>query len=44
MHMRTKPPSTFTSRQFNQDTSRAKRTANEGPVFITDRGKITHVL
>jgi PHD/YefM family antitoxin component YafN of YafNO toxin-antitoxin module len=44
MNIRTKPPSTFTSREFNQDTARAKRTANEGPVFITDRGEITHVL
>ncbi len=34
----------FTSREFNQDTSRAKREARNGPVFITDRGKPTHVL
>ncbi len=32
------------SREFNQDTSGAKRAANEGPVFITDRGKPAHVL
>ena len=29
---------TLTSREFNQDTARAKRAANDGPVFITDRG------
>lgn len=32
------------SREFNQDASRAKRSAAEGPVFITDRGKPAHVL
>ena len=32
------------SREFNQDASGAKRAANEGPVFITDRGKAAHVL
>ncbi|MGA7339440.1 MAG: type II toxin-antitoxin system Phd/YefM family antitoxin [Terracidiphilus sp.] len=35
---------TFSSREFNQDTSRAKRAAKKGPVFITDRGKPSHVL
>ncbi len=35
---------TVSSREFNQDTSGAKRAANEGPVFITDRGKPAHVL
>ena len=35
---------TFTSRQFNQDSSSAKRAANDGLVFITDRGKPSHVL
>lgn len=34
----------FTSREFNQDVSRAKRAAAEGPVFITDRGQPSHVL
>ncbi|EGH47880.1 prevent-host-death family protein, partial [Pseudomonas syringae pv. pisi str. 1704B] len=29
---------TLSSREFNQDTSGAKKAANEGPVFITDRG------
>jgi prevent-host-death family protein len=36
--------STFSSREFNQDISRAKRAASDGPVFITDRGKPAHVL
>ena len=35
---------TISSRQFNQDTSAAKRSAAEGPVFITDRGRPAHVL
>ena len=34
----------FTSRAFNQDVSSAKRLAREEPVFVTDRGKPTHVL
>ena len=35
---------TLSSREFNQDTSRAKKAAREGPVFITDRGRLAHVL
>jgi prevent-host-death family protein len=35
---------TLSSREFNQNTSRAKRAAAKGPVFITDRGKPAHVL
>jgi prevent-host-death family protein len=35
---------TLSSREFNQDTSRAKKVASEGPGFITDRGKPAHVL
>ena len=34
----------LSSREFKQDTSRAKRAAKKGPVFITDRGHISHVL
>jgi prevent-host-death family protein len=34
----------MSSREFNQDTSRAKRAAKRGPVFITDRGRPSHVL
>lgn len=35
---------TLSSREFNQDTGRAKKAADQGPVFITDRGKPAHVL
>ena len=38
------PVTTFSSRQFNQDTGTAKKAAQSGPVFITDRGKPAHVL
>jgi prevent-host-death family protein len=34
----------FSSREFNQDVSAAKRVARHDPVFITDRGRPTHVL
>ena len=34
----------LSSREFNQDTSRAKRAAKRGPVFITDRGRPSRVL
>ncbi|RZJ94700.1 MAG: type II toxin-antitoxin system Phd/YefM family antitoxin [Brevundimonas sp.] len=33
-----------TSREFNQDVSSAKRMARMEPVFVTDRGRPTHVL
>ena len=33
-----------TSREFNQDVSKAKRFAQLEPVFVTDRGRPTHVL
>lgn len=32
------------SREFNQDVSAAKRLARLEPVFVTDRGRPTHVL
>ena len=35
---------TISSRELNQNVTRAKRAACENPVFITDRGKHTHVL
>ncbi len=35
---------TLSSREFNQDSSRAKKAAENGPVFITDRGRPAHVL
>jgi prevent-host-death family protein len=34
----------MTSREFNQDTSGAKKAAERGPVYITDRGRPAHVL
>lgn len=34
----------LSSREFNQDVSRAKRDARLAPVFVTDRGRPTHVL
>jgi prevent-host-death family protein len=34
----------LSSREFNQDTGRAKKAAEHGPVFITDRGRPAHVL
>ena len=35
---------TISSREFNQRASEAKKAANDGPVFITDRGRPAHVL
>ena len=35
---------TLTSREFNQDASKAKQAAEGGPVIITDRGRPAHVL
>jgi prevent-host-death family protein len=35
---------TLSSRQFNQDASKAKKAALAGPVIITDRGRPAHVL
>ena len=34
----------ITSREFNQNTSKAKQAAARGPVYITDRGRPGHVL
>ena len=34
----------LTSREFNQDTGRAKQAARKGPVIITDRGVPANVL
>jgi PHD/YefM family antitoxin component YafN of YafNO toxin-antitoxin module len=34
----------ISSREFNQDVSAAKRLARLEPVFVTDRGRPTHVL
>ena len=35
---------TMTSREANQDFSRAKREAKSGPVIITERGRPASVL
>lgn len=35
---------TVSSRMFNQDVSHAKRLARSEPLFVTDRGRPTHVL
>jgi prevent-host-death family protein len=35
---------TVSSREFNQHRSGVKKAAAKGPVFVTDRGKTTHVL
>ncbi|MFC3337438.1 type II toxin-antitoxin system Phd/YefM family antitoxin [Paracandidimonas soli] len=35
---------TLSSRELNQDVTRAKKAARNGPVIITDRGKPSHVL
>lgn len=35
---------TLTSRQSILQTSQAKRAADEGPVFITHRGRLSYVL
>jgi prevent-host-death family protein len=34
----------FSSRDFNQYVSEAKRAANDGPVLITDRGEPAYAL
>jgi len=35
---------TLTSRELDQDASRARKAARDGPVIITDRGRPSHVL
>lgn len=35
---------TLSSRELSQDVTRAKKAAEIGPVFITDRGKPAYVL
>lgn len=40
----TRPARTISSREFNQGTGVAKRAARSGPVYITDRGRPSHVL
>jgi prevent-host-death family protein len=38
------PVVTVSSREFNQDVTRAKKATEKGPVLITDRGRPAHVL
>ncbi|MCL2660219.1 MAG: type II toxin-antitoxin system prevent-host-death family antitoxin [Acidobacteriaceae bacterium] len=35
---------TLTSRELNQDVTRARQASEQGPVFITERGKPAYVL
>lgn len=35
---------TLSDRELNQNVSRAKKLARNGPVIITDRGKPAHVI
>ncbi len=35
---------TISSRELNHNVSKVKKAALSGPVFITDRGDVTHVL
>ena len=35
---------TLSSRELHQDVTKATKAALKGPVFITDRGKPSHVL
>lgn len=44
MPRRLRTATTLSSREFNQDTGRAKIAARRGPVIITDRGQPAHVL
>lgn len=35
---------TLSSRELNHDITKAKKASRMGPVFITERGKLAHVL
>ena len=35
---------TVTSRELNQDISKVKKVCEVGPVYVTNRGKPTHVM
>jgi len=39
-----RPARIMSSREFNQGTGAAKRAAQDGPVYITDRNRTSHVL
>lgn len=36
--------SILSSREFNRNISKAKKATSQGPVFITTRGKVSHVF
>jgi prevent-host-death family protein len=38
------PKQTMSSREFNQNTGKAKQAADHGPLVITDRGEPAYVL
>jgi prevent-host-death family protein len=38
------PITTLSSREFNQDKSRATKAARKGPVYVTNRGRPSFVL
>jgi len=38
------PVTKISSREFNQNVSRARRAADSGPVIVTDRGEPAYVL
>jgi prevent-host-death family protein len=38
------PTTTFSSWEFNQHPGEVKKAADQGPVFITDRGRPAYVL
>jgi len=38
------PITTLSSREFNQGASRAAKAAQKGPVFVTNRGRLSLVL
>ena len=44
MASKLQPVATFSSREFAHDLGRVKRAAQDGPVFITDRGRPTYAL
>ena len=38
------PITTVTSQTYNRDSSKVRKAADDGPVFITERGRPAHVL
>ena len=38
------PARSMSARRFNRSTGEAKRAALQGPLYITDRGRPSHVL